>query len=111
MSVIFVYVTASHEEEAVRLGRALVEERLAACINVLGRITSIYRWEKGVTEDSEVALIIKTRAELFDQVAERVRALHSYEVPAILEIPLGRIDTAFHGWLIQETMTEPLGNA
>jgi len=110
MSFIFVYMTASDEEEAVRIGRKLVEERLAACINVLGKITSVYRWEKGVTEDSEVALIAKTRAELFDRLTERVRALHSYEVPAILEIPLGRADTAFAAWLIQET-SEPDGNA
>lgn len=103
MSVIFVYMTASDEEEAVTIGRTLVEERLAACVNVLGRITSLYRWEKGIAEDSEVALIAKTQADLFDRLAERVRALHSYEVPAILEIPIGRVDTAFGAWLIQET--------
>ncbi|HYD32378.1 MAG TPA: divalent-cation tolerance protein CutA [Azospirillaceae bacterium] len=103
MELIFVYITAGSVDEARRIGRALVEERLAACVNLLPGMTSIYPWEGRIEEGGEVVMIAKTRAELFDPLAARVRALHSYTVPCIIELPLGRGNPAYLDWLVAET--------
>ncbi len=98
-----VYVTAASAEEAERIGRALVEERLAACANVLPGVTSIYRWEGQVRRDTEVGLLLKTRRALFDRLSGRVRALHSYDQPCIVAWPITAIDDGYRRWLEQET--------
>jgi periplasmic divalent cation tolerance protein len=98
-----VYVTAGSAEEAERIARTLVEERLAACVNLLGGIVSIYRWGGAVQRDAEVAFIAKTRRELFDALAARVRALHGYEVPCIVAWPIDSGDAAYLDWIAAET--------
>src|SRR3546814_6875352 len=77
MTACFVYITASNAEEARRIGRSLVEARLAACANVHERITSIYWWEGAVQEGEEAVLVAKTREDLLDEPTEKVRAVHS----------------------------------
>ncbi len=99
----FVYMTAASRADAARIGRALVEERLAACVNILDGMTSIYRWQGAVEESAEAVLIAKTRRALFDRLAARVRELHGYEVPCILELPLGRGNPAYVDWLREGT--------
>jgi periplasmic divalent cation tolerance protein len=103
MAPIFVYMTAGSREEAERIGRILVEERLAACVNILPGMTSVYRWQGAVETAQEVVVIAKTRRSAFDALAERVRALHSYEVPCIIELPLGRGDAPYLDWIATET--------
>lgn len=103
MDFVLAYITAGSREEALHIGRALVEERLAACANVLDGMTSVYRWNGAVEEAPEAVLIAKTRAALFDRLAERVRALHSYDTPCVVEIKLGRGNPGFLGWLEAET--------
>lgn len=98
-----VYMTASSAEEADRIASALVEERLAACVNILGEVRSVYRWNGATRRDSEVALIAKTRAALFDALAARVRALHSYEVPCIVSWPIEAGNPAYLAWIEAET--------
>lgn len=98
-----VYMTASSGEEADRIASALVEERLATCVNILGGIRSVYRRNGVVVGDSEVALIAKTRAALFDALAARVRALHSYEVPCIVSWPIEAGYPAYLAWIEAET--------
>ena len=99
MEFVFAYITAGSRDEARRIGRALVEERLAACANILDGMTSIYRWQGAVEEASEAVLIAKTRAELFDRLAARVRELHSYDVPCVVELKVGRGNPAYLDWL------------
>ena len=99
MDLILVYMTAASHEEAARIGRALVDERLAACVNILDGMTSIYRWEGAVEEAREVAFIAKTRAELFDRLSARVHELHSYQVPCVIELRVGRGNPAYLDWL------------
>ena len=101
--MILVYMTAGSPEEARRLGRTLVEERLAACVNLIDGMTSLYRWQGGLEEGRETVILAKTRADLFEALAARVRALHSYATPCIVEIPLGRIDSGYLTWLTAET--------
>lgn len=99
----FVYVTASNREEAVRIGRALVEARLAACANVIDGATSIYRWEGAVQEDREAVLVMKSRASLIDALSARVRELHSYSCPCVVALPIDAGNPDYLAWIARET--------
>ncbi len=103
MSVSLVYITASSREEALEIGRTLVKERLAACANVGGGITSLYWWEGSVQEDAEVSLILKTRSGLVDSVVRRVKELHSYTCPCVVALPIAAGNPDFLGWIVNET--------
>ncbi len=98
-----IYITTGSAEEAKRIGRALVEERLAACANVLGAVTSYYWWQGALQEDGEAALIAKTRADLVDRLVERVKALHSYDCPCVVAVPIEAGNPAFLDWIEAET--------
>lgn len=88
MAVNFIYMTASSKAEAQKIGNALVESRLAACVNILDNMQSIYRWEEKVQEDAEVVLIAKTTDSLVSQLIDKVRSLHSYDCPCIVSLPV-----------------------
>ena len=103
---VVVLITASSAEDAGRIGRALVEERLAACANVVGPIRSIYRWQGAVEEASEHLMLVKARAADVDSVATRVRALHAYEVPEIIALPIRGGSPAYLAWLAESTGRE-----
>jgi periplasmic divalent cation tolerance protein len=80
--------TAPDADVAARIARTLVEERLAACVNLVPQVRSIYRWQGRVEDESEVLLVIKTRADRVDALAARLRALHPYELPELLVLPV-----------------------
>lgn len=103
MSYSLVYITAGSREEAVKVGRALVESRLAACANVLGPITSIYWWQDKLEQGEEVALVVKTRAELVEAVTAKVREVHSYSCPCVVALPITAGNPAFLDWIEAET--------
>jgi len=104
---IVVLVTAGTRDEAERLAQALVGERLAACVNVLGPIASVYRWRGEVQRDEETLLVIKTQRRHFDQLAARVSALHSYENPEIVALPIVAGAAPYLAWLLAETSAPP----
>ncbi len=85
---VVVFITASSTEEAERIGRALVEKKLAACANVIGGVRSVYWWEGRVEEASEAMLVVKTRADKLNGLIDEARRLHSYEVPEIIALPI-----------------------
>jgi periplasmic divalent cation tolerance protein len=99
---IVVFVTVGSPAEGERLSRALVEERLAACVNRIHSIQSVYRWEGKVEQSEEEMLIIKTRKELFAALEKRVRELHSYSVPEIIALPLIEGSAAYLRWLEEQ---------
>jgi periplasmic divalent cation tolerance protein len=101
--IVVVFVTAASEEEAARLGRTLVEERLAACVNVIGPIRSIYRWEGAVREDAEHLLMMKARRVDVDALAARVRALHSYDVPEVVALDVTGGSAPYLAWVAAAT--------
>ena len=101
--VVVVLVTASGDEEARRIGRALVDERLAACVNVVGPITSIFRWQGRVQEEGEHLLVVKARRADVERLATRVRALHSYEVPEVLALDVVGGAAPYLAWLRDST--------
>jgi periplasmic divalent cation tolerance protein len=103
---VVVMVTASSADEAAHIGRALVEDRLAACANVVGPIRSIYRWEGGVEEASEHLVLIKARAADFAALEALVRELHSYDVPEVIALPLFAGSAPYLTWLDDATRRE-----
>ena len=100
---VVVLVTAGDAEEAARIGRALVEERLAACANTVGPIRSTYRWAGAVEEATEHLLLVKARAADVAAIDARVRALHSYEVPEVLALGVRAGSGAYLAWLADAT--------
>ena len=103
MSVILVYTTAPDEKAAKEISGALLEKRLIACANISQPHVSLYRWQGKIEEGREVAMILKTREELFDRVKEEILKLHSYECPCIVQIPVEGGHAAFLDWIKSET--------
>jgi periplasmic divalent cation tolerance protein len=99
---IVVFVTVGSSKEGQRLAHALVEERLAACVNVIPHVQSVYRWEGKIEESEEELLVIKSRRELFSALEKRVRELHSYSVPEIVALPLVDGSAAYLKWLDEQ---------
>ena len=83
-----VYITTSGNEESKKIANTLVEEKLAACVNIVASIESIYLWKGGIEDDNESLLIAKTKVSNIDKIIARVKEIHSYETPAILVIPI-----------------------
>jgi len=100
---VFVYTTWPAVADAEAAGRALVERRLAACVNILPGMISHYRWEGKVERAEETVMIIKTRASLADAVSDAVKELHAYDTPAIVVLPLESVEKSYLGWLLAET--------
>ena len=103
MSATLVYVTASSKDEALKIARAVVEERLAACANVFQPITSIYWWDGKLQEEGETSFLLKTRADLVDALTQRVKALHSYTCPCVVALPVAAGNPDFLAWIDNET--------
>lgn len=101
------YVTCGGREEALKIGRALVEERLAACANVLAPHIAVYRWEGRLQEDAEAGLLLKTRRALVDRATARIKALHSYSVPCVVALPVVGGNPEFLRWIDSETGVVP----
>lgn len=98
-----VLCTCPDADTAGRIATVLVEERLAACANLVPGIVSVYRWQGAVQRDAEVLMLLKTRADVFDTLAARLRELHPYEVPEIIAVGIEAGSPAYIGWLLAET--------
>ncbi|KAF0114332.1 MAG: hypothetical protein FD149_1871 [Rhodospirillaceae bacterium] len=98
-----VYVTASSHEEAMKIGRAVVAARAAACANILGPIASVYWWQGKLEEGGEVALLLKTRTALVERVVAMVRAEHSSVCPCVVAMSINAGNPAFLNWIETET--------
>lgn len=103
MENIIVFITASSEDEAAKIARALVEARLAGCVNMLKGIRSIYTWQGKVEDESEVLMIAKTRRDLFEALLKKVKELHSYSVPEIIALPIVEGSADYLNWLKEVT--------
>ena len=98
-----VLVTVSSDAEATKVARGLVEKRLAACVNVVPGVRSIYRWQGDVKDDRELLLVVKTREELLPQVVDAVKSLHSYTVPETIALPVVGGAGAYLDWVRETT--------
>jgi periplasmic divalent cation tolerance protein len=101
MTVVSVYAVFASDDEAERIGRAVVEQGLAACVNLLGPCRSIYRWNGAVESAQEVAAIFKTRAECADRLITTVAGMHSYDVPCIAVWPIDKLLGDYADWVEQ----------
>ncbi|MDH5510022.1 MAG: divalent-cation tolerance protein CutA [Nitrospinota bacterium] len=98
-----VFITASNQEEAARIAKALVAEKLAACVGIVPSVRSIYMWKGEVRDEGEVLMIVKTSATKFPTLAERVESLHSYDVPEVIAMPIVDGLQSYLDW-IDETL-------
>jgi len=98
-----IYMTTETREQAERIGHALVGERLAACVNIVDGMRSIYWWDGAVRQSGETILIAKTRKSLVDRLTERVRELHEYDCPCIVSLAIDGGNKAFLDWIEAET--------
>jgi periplasmic divalent cation tolerance protein len=85
---IVVLITVPQEEEAAKMANTLIDERLAACVNILKDIRSLYRWKGAIEDEGEVLMVVKTQERLFENLAKRVKQMHSYSVPEIIALPI-----------------------
>ncbi|MGB0670454.1 MAG: divalent-cation tolerance protein CutA [Rhodospirillales bacterium] len=102
-ALLFVYVTVPTREDGVKIARAVVHEKLAACANLSGPVTSVYRWQGAVQEDEEWALILKTASDRLDALTARIKALHSYDCPCVVSWTLGGGNPDFLNWIGEQT--------
>ncbi len=98
-----VLITVTDEDEAVKIGKTLVEEKLAGCVNIIKGIRSIYFWQGKVEDEPEVLMIVKTKTDLFDELEKRVKSLHSYTVPEIIGIKIDKGSEGYLNWLTDVT--------
>ena len=103
MNASLVYVTTTNSDEAARIGKVLVTERLAASVNILGEVRSIYRWERKIHDKIEALLIAKTNTLRVDEIVDRIRSLHSYQCPCIVAWRLDGGNGAYLDWVGHET--------
>jgi periplasmic divalent cation tolerance protein len=103
---IIVYVTAAKIADAKKIARALVDHRLAACVNLVPQVKSVYRWKERIQTDEEVLLLIKTRRSRFDELRQCVESLHPYEVPEIVAVPIVEGSANYMNWLEQSVPAE-----
>ena len=94
-----IFVTVSSEDEAIKISRAVVEARLAACANIVPGVRSLFRWEGKLSEEREVLVVLKSKVELFDELASLVKSLHSYQVPEIIALSIIKVNTPYLKWM------------
>jgi periplasmic divalent cation tolerance protein len=99
VTVVSVYAIFADAEQAERIGRQVIEERLAACINILGPCRSIYRWKGAVETADEVPAILKTTSARADELVARIAALHSYDVPCVTVWPIDKLLVSYADWV------------
>lgn len=103
MKANLIYMTASSEKEALNIGKTLVSERLAASVNLVGPVRSIYWWEGEIQDEREVVIVAKTSAALVEKLTERVVSMHSYICPCVVSIPIEKGHQAFLDWIGEVT--------
>jgi periplasmic divalent cation tolerance protein len=104
---VVVLSTCGSAEEAVRLARGIVEKRLAACVNVLPAVRSVYRWKDAIEDEEEVLLVIKTSRALVEELRTEIERLHSYEVPEVIAIPIVEGSERYLAWMTRELAHKP----
>ena len=102
MKVNFIYMTAGSKDEARKIGQELVVTRLAACVNILDNMNSFYMWQGEIQDDTEVVIIAKTTEDRLPALIEKVKAMHSYDCPCIVAIPVSGGNPAFLDWIAAE---------
>ena len=103
MSMNLIYITAGDMDEARAIGKALVSDRLAACVNIIDNINSMYWWQGEIQDDMEVIIIAKTKESLVPELIEKVKSMHSYDCPCVVSLPIVDGNKGFLEWVAEET--------
>ena len=103
MKATFIYITAGSKDEAKKIGRELISRRLAACVNIIDNMVSMFWWDDEIQEDKEVILIAKTKESRVTELIETVKSVHSYDCPCIVSLPISDGNGAFLDWIAQQT--------
>jgi periplasmic divalent cation tolerance protein len=103
MKATFIYITAGSMDEAKKIGKALVSNRLAACVNIIDNMQSMYWWEDEIQDEREVILIAKTKESVVPELIDKVKSMHSYDCPCIVSLPILDGNRAFLEWIAQQT--------
>ncbi|HEY2758139.1 MAG TPA: divalent-cation tolerance protein CutA [Pseudolabrys sp.] len=103
---VLVYTTWPSIVEAEAAGRSIVEQRLAACVNIVPGMISHYWWERKIERAEEAVMIVKTRASLAEAVRKAVKEAHSYEMPSIMVLPVESVDAEYYAWIVRETSAQ-----
>ena len=103
MSINLIYITAGNMDEARAIGRALVSDRLAACVNIIDNMNSMYWWQGEIQDDREVIIIAKTNESLVPEVIEKAKSMHSYDCPCVVSLPIVNGNKEFLEWVKNET--------
>jgi periplasmic divalent cation tolerance protein len=103
MGFVFVYITTKNKEEARKIGRELVERKLAACVNIIDNINSIYFWEGKIQDETEAVLIIKTKESLAEELIKKVKSMHSYDCPCVISLPIIGGNKEYLDWINKNT--------
>lgn len=98
-----IYCTVPNEFNANLIATSLVEDNLAACVNIIPSVTSVYKWEDMVQTDNEMLLIIKTREEKFKDIEKKIKELHEYSLPEIIALPIAFGSEEYQNWIVKET--------
>lgn len=107
MSEIVVFVTAASEEEASKIARELVQQRLVACANIIGAVRSVFRWEGKVADEQEALMVLKSDDARFEDLSMKIKELHSYSVPEIIALPISRGLPEYLQWVRETTRPDP----
>ncbi len=99
-----VWVTCANSDEAERIASGLVSDRVCACVNILPKVRSVYRWEGKIEKANEVMLVIKSRTALFDKIKDKVKSLHSYECPEVIQLPVTQGHKPYLDWVKENTV-------
>ena len=103
MDFIIIYCTVPNKKEGQDIAKRLVKSHLAACVNIIDKIESVFSWDYKIMEEKEALLVIKTRKDLFNQISEIIKELHSYNVPEIIATDITMADETYLGWIAHET--------
>lgn len=98
-----VVLCTSKKQEAKRIANALVREKLAACVNIVPMVSSVYRWKGKIMKDEEALMVIKTKSSLFMKIVKRIKSLHSYAVPEIIELKITKGNKDYLNWITEST--------
>lgn len=103
MNFCLVYITTKDKKEALKIGQTLVKEKLAACVNIISPVNSIYRWKGKIEKACEALLLVKTKKSLAKKIIKKVKSIHSYECPEIIFSPIEGGSEDYLGWIIGNT--------
>lgn len=103
MEYIVIYCTVPNRKEGKEIARVLVENEMAACVNIIDKVESIFSWNGEICEEKEAMLIIKTRKEMFRNINHTIQKMHSYNVPEVIALPIVEADETYLKWVEHET--------